>query len=339
MATKKLLRNNVALVLDDSGSMLTISKAAQKAFNKALEDLKRESTEKDQKTNVSIIYFGRTVDIKDQFIDVHGVKPITYYNPRQTSTALFDGVFEAVAILDDVVELKTYDDSYLVLVVTDGEENHSKIENISNAPKMLYDKQEHGNWTFVFMVPRGCRDVFCRAYNIPTDNVLEWDQTDYGTQCLSESLSAGLAGYYDSRSIGVRSVQNFFVQPDLSKVNTKQIKKKLIDISGRCKQYTLAKEASIKEFVEEKTKRPYVLGTAYYQLMKTEKVQAKKKVLLVEKGKTAVWAGKAAREMIGLPDGADAKVEPGNHANYDIYIESRSVNRKLPRGTKLIVVE
>jgi hypothetical protein len=43
--------------------------------------------------------------------------------------------------------------------------------------------------------------------------------------------------------------------------------------------------------------------------------------------------------MIGLPANADAKVEPGNHANYDIFVQSTSVNRKLPRGTKLIVVD
>jgi len=101
----------------------------------------------------------------------------------------------------------------------------------------------------------------------------------------------------------------------------------------------LPKEEVIKDFVEKKTRRPYVIGTAYYQLMKTEKVQAGKGVILVEKGKPQVWAGQAARAMIGLPAGSDAKVEPGNHANYDIYVQSTSVNRKLPRGTKLIVVD
>lgn len=73
--------------------------------------------------------------------------------------------------------------------------------------------------------------------------------------------------------------------------------------------------------------------------MKPEKVQGSKKVLLVEKGKPEVWAGSQARQMIGLPIAADAKVEPGNHANYDIFVQSTSVNRKLPRGTKIIVLD
>ncbi len=56
----------------------------------------------------------------------------------------------------------------------------------------------------------------------------------------------------------------------------------------------------------------------------------------MEKGKKAIWGGKEARHLIGLPDDKDAKVTAGNMSNYDIFIQSTSVNRILVRGTKLI---
>jgi len=55
----------------------------------------------------------------------------------------------------------------------------------------------------------------------------------------------------------------------------------------------------------------------------------------MEKGKSEVY-GPDARDLIGLPAGGTEKVIPGNHANYDIYIQSTSNNRRLVRGTKLI---
>lgn len=51
------------------------------------------------------------------------------------------------------------------------------------------------------------------------------------------------------------------------------------------------------------------------------------------------WSGMPGRALVGLPtDGVTySKVNPGNHANYDIFVKSNSVNRKLVRGTTLLV--
>ncbi len=115
------------------------------------------------------------------------------------------------------------------------------------------------------------------------------------------------------------------------------MKRNLTDLSGNFKVCTVSKEAVVKNFVEEKTHRSYIKGQAYYQLMKDEKVQSYKQVLIMEKGKGTIWGGNEARDLIGLPYNADAKVSPGNHAGFDLFIQSSSVNRKLSRGTKLLI--
>jgi hypothetical protein len=134
-------------------------------------------------------------------------------------------------------------------------------------------------------------------------------------------------------------VDTFYVQTDLSGLKARDVKRQLDDLSGHFRAYTVGRETDIKTFVESKTHKPYVVGQAFYCLTKPEKVQPNKAVLIAEKGKTAVWGGDQARELVGLPtDGvAHARVEPGNHANYDVYVQSTSVNRKLVRGTKVLI--
>ena len=45
--------------------------------------------------------------------------------------------------------------------------------------------------------------------------------------------------------------------------------------------------------------------------------------------------------MLGLPEvaSANARVHPGDHGNYDIFIQSESTNRLLPAGTGVIYWE
>lgn len=79
-------------------------------------------------------------------------------------------------------------------------------------------------------------------------------------------------------------------------------------------------------------------GAAFYQLTKAEKnVQSWKYILIRRKGSGEVYAGREdVRRMLGLPVGVDVGVNPGNHGDYDIFVQSASVNRKLVRGTDVV---
>lgn len=49
--------------------------------------------------------------------------------------------------------------------------------------------------------------------------------------------------------------------------------------------------------------------------------------------------GRAKRTSGTCGPSFDAQVKPGNHANFDIFVQSTSFNRKLVRGTKLLYFE
>lgn len=72
--------------------------------------------------------------------------------------------------------------------------------------------------------------------------------------------------------------------------------------------------------------------------MKSEKIQAAKQVIVVEKASGKAYSGHGARSLIGLPN-VEARARPESNPMYDIFIESNSINRKLVPGTRLLVLQ
>jgi hypothetical protein len=331
------MRNHIAVVLDASASMGTFKAATIKAFNGIVEETRKNARKYGQKTSVSLYTFANTARPVFFNANVETLEPL---DGRQYitngMTALFDGVNMAIDQLASLPDADDEDTSLLVIALTDGEDNVSHTKPFSLKQKII-QKARTDRWTVVFQGPPGSKNVLVNQFGIPSDNVREWEATESGMAETQVVTSGGIGNYYAARSVGAKKVDTFFVQTDLSKVDAKVLVNNLTDISNRFKQYEVTKEEAVREFVEAKTKRPYVIGSSYYLLMKKEKVQKNKGVLIQEKGKKAVWGGEEARRLIGLPDGADAKVEPLNHSNYDVYVQSTSVNRILPRGTKVLV--
>jgi len=328
---KSKLKNRIAIVLDRSGSMSSIRTETMNAFNAIVKTVAEKS--RDQETTVSYFTFANRAVMEFFNAQADTLKPLTAYHP-DGMTAMLDGIGLAVTTLQTLKDDE--DTSYLVIVVTDGLENQSTRFNATQIAKLLKDTQATDRWSFVFQVPPGNGAALARDFKIPSDNIREWETTSQGMVETQVATVSGLGGYFAARARGQKKVTKFF-QTDLSKLDSQEVRKNLDDISNQFKQFEVAKEASVKDFVELKTRKPYVIGSAYYQLMKTEKIQPQKSILIMEKGKKAVWGGRDARHLIGLPDGDTVKCEPGNHSNFDIFIQSTSVNRKLPRGTKVLV--
>lgn len=339
--SKKKLVNHVALVVDESSSMAGIRDETINAFNHVLGTIQARSRETGQETFVTLVKFSdpppSTLFCRVRAEDVKPLTRVTYC--PYGWTALFDGVGTAVGEIGSRPRnhplLAKGDNSYLVIAFTDGEENSSRAYGRADFHKMLADRQATGEWTFVFNLPPGKKAPFVRQFGIPEDNCREWEATAKGVYETQVVNSAGLDNYYAARSSGKRSVQDFFVTVDLSAVKASDLKK-LTDVSHRFKDYAVDKECRADDFVRYKT-GGFKLGCVFYQLTKPEKVQGHKEVLIREKGKKAVYGGRESRGLIGLPHGGDCKVTPGNHMNYDIFVQSKAPNRKLVRGTRVLI--
>jgi uncharacterized protein YegL len=332
-------RTYVAVVVDQSGSMAGIKDGAIDACNSMLATIRNQGVN-GQETLVSLITFNNYINTLIQPTPAVNVPALsrTGYNPSG-GTALFDAVGHAVELLRNQPVGRNKDVSYLVMIVTDGEENVSIKYNARSLNALISDLQDTDRWTFAFQVPRGAANGLCSRFGISRDNVREWEATNAGVQEMALQSNAGFTGYFEARAKGATATRSFYtpVTTDLSKVSATQVKRNLDNLTSEFRVIEVRSEENIKDLVEFKTRRPYVKGDAYYLLMKSEKVQPTKEVLLMEKGKETIFGGPGARDLIGLPDGQHARVTPGNHSNYDIFVQSTSLNRILPRGTKILI--
>jgi hypothetical protein len=59
--------------------------------------------------------------------------------------------------------------------------------------------------------------------------------------------------------------------------------------------------------------------------------------LIRDKTTGSVYAGRDARDLLKLPVVGSCKLIPGDHGNFEVFIQSTSINRKLPKGTMVAI--
>lgn len=341
MKTKKkklVLRNKIILLLDRSGSMDHLWSTVAKVFDQTVNVIKQSSIDEKQPTDLSLISFGNYVTQDFAMLPVETVKP--FYSYRLTaggSTPLLAAVNKATTQILYSPDFQDKNVSFLIKVLTDGEATDKSTSLINSILQELKELNDSGRVTVVFEVPPGGKSVIKNLFNneIPDDNIQEWETTSQGLETVSAASSIGLQGYFVGRSSGATRSTNFYV--DASKLTKSEVKKAgFKDISSKVRSYLVMKEEPIKEFIERKTRKDYLVGMAYYKLTKAEKLQARKLFLLKEIGKSEVYAGLDARTLLGLPETGDVKITPGILGKWEIFVQSTSVNRKLVRGTSVL---
>lgn len=330
--------NRIVFVFDRSGSMASLISDAVKALNSSVQTIQNEARKTGQETYISLVIFDDIIEFLYTNLPASTFPTVRESDVRaRNSTALLDATMAGIeTIQNSVPRYDTNDNSFLVMVLTDGAENASERVNKTLLASEMQKLTSTDRWTFTFLVPPGHRNYAVSHLGVPNGNVMEWEQSSRGVQEYSIAQNVGISNYYTARASGQNSTRAFYT--DLSGLKTKDLQKNLVDLSVNVKVLPVEKEVDIKTFVETKLGRPYQPGSAFYQLTKDEKkVQKYKELLVMEKGKKAVYGGPDARTVLGIPQGQDLKVKPGNHGNFDIFVQSTSLNRKLVRGTKVLV--
>ncbi len=104
---------------------------------------------------------------------------------------------------------------------------------------------------------------------------------------------------------------------------------------GRFQVLDVDTDCAIREFVNENGLR-FKKGRGFYEFTKTETIQGNKEVVLMDRKSGDMWSGARARQMLGLPEGATARVRPASLDRYFVFVQSTSVNRRLIGGTRFL---
>lgn len=331
-------KNYIVFVRDHSGSMGIIAEAAKRDYNFTIDGIKGAALEESQDTIVSVIEVGGNVRTPIVNSSITTIQPLSRYQTGG-GTPLFSGIEEAIRICESVPDFNDPDVSFLVYVTTDGEETERRGYGPTMG-KRVKERQASDRWTFAFRVPRGsARDLV--ALGIPEGNVMEWDQSERGMQAAQSQSQEAFKGYFSARSAGARSTGTFFA--NLANVTSADVKAVLVDVSAKVSLLPVAEaehEMQIRDFVEKRTGKPLLKGAAFYQLTKSEdKVQSTKKICIRDKKTNAVFFGDAARQMLGLPQYSDVRLKPDDLGNFDVFIQSTSVNRKVQKGSQVLLWE
>lgn len=348
------IKNYIGISRDHSASMRSIAPAAARDFNTNIQSIREAAVEHSQDTIVSVIKcgfreqlpggYGYASDTKNVFESINSnilaIQPINEqgYNANGNNTPLFDSIGELIEAFKKVPDANDPNVSFLCMSITDGEDNASRKWSGASLGAEIRRLQATDRWTFVFRVPRGYKRQLV-SLGIPEGNILEWDQTERGVQAASQATTVAMKSFYADRSAGKKSTETFYA--DLSSVSSAQVKSVLEDISSEISLWPVLPTedgTQVRDFCEKRLGSTGMLkGAAFYELTKLEKkVQDYKQIVIRDKKTKMIYGGSAARDMLGLPHAGDVKLAPGNHGNFDIFIQSTSVNRKLPAGSTVL---
>lgn len=339
------MKNYIGISRDHSASMQSLAKTAARDYNAVIATIKEEAEGAGQDTIVSVVKCGVNghqyaggVGVQREAINssISVLKPLaeSAYDTRGNGTPLWDSIGDLIEQFEAMPDANDSNVCFLVTAITDGEENRSNKWNSSRLMEKMRKLQATDRWTFVFRVPRGYARSLTNI-GIPAGNILEWETTTQGLEISTTATREAFRGYYKGIASGTKSTDKFYT--NIADLTPKQIKKALVDISTQVNLWSVDKDSAIKPFCEAKLGGSMVKGAAFYQLTKTEsEVQDYKQIIIRDKKSGAVYTGGAARDMLGLPHQGMARVAPGDHGNYDVFLQSTSINRKLPAGTQLM---
>lgn len=331
------MKNYIGISRDHSGSMNGIATPAMIDYNSKIQVIKEATLANGQDTIVSVVEADGTVRRVVSNSNVTALQPITTYRCGGM-TPLYDSVGDLIEQFEATPDAKDPNVSFLVMAITDGHENASRKWTARRLADKIRDLTMTDRWTFVFRVPRGYGHDLVHNLGLPEGNILEWDQTTRGVEAAAKRDAEAFTAYFGDRSTGMTSTKKFY--SDLSKVSSKDVASVMTDISQEVMIFPVSandNQALIRPFIEARIAGKMKRGASFYQLTKTEPVvQANKKILIRDKKTQSIYVGDAARQMLGLPTYGNIRLAPGNHGDFDIFIQSTSVNRKLAAGTNLI---
>lgn len=332
--------NLIGFSLDYSASMRSMSAAAMRDFNTNLDVIKQESKRLAQETRVTVNQCSGSSVYSSPNVFLHRGVPsdevhhLTEYRATGYTTPLYDSIGEIIDLTK--YHMRTIpagtNVSAMVIVITDGQENSSTKWTRASLQEEIINLQKTNNWTFVFRVPRGYM-YHVRDLGVPEQNIMEWETTEKGLEYSTRVTASALQSHYQLRSTGATSNSTFYA--DLSKVSDSTIKGTLNDITKDVWLLPVTEDIAIRPFVE-RCGMKYSQGKGFYQLTKSEEVQDYKEICVQDKRDGKIYGGRDARDLLNLPHQGYIRLRPGQTGNYDVFVQSTSVNRKLIDGTRLL---
>ncbi len=183
---KKNATTVVALVLDETGSMAPTVSDTIGAVNDYFETLAKETPD----ARCSVMEFSDCMGAEPSFrVLASDEKPnavpkltSTNYRPRG-NTPLYDAIGKSITETETIKA-----DRYLLVVMTDGQENASREWTLGGIKKLIERKQGE-NWTIVYLGANQDAWAAAGAMGVHAGNTMGYAQTARGVHMTTSSLA------------------------------------------------------------------------------------------------------------------------------------------------------
>lgn len=179
---------DIICIVDRSGSMMSIRDDAIGGFNSMLEEQKAVPGE----ASVTLVLFDHEILTPIDRMSIKDVPPLTQdtFVPRG-STALLDAIGVTLNKARQF-QPKGPDHKWIVVIITDGQENSSREWNRENVKKLTDELTDKG-WEFVYVAAN--QDAFAvgAAMGVANSNTMNFTADSIGTRSAYASTSETLS--------------------------------------------------------------------------------------------------------------------------------------------------
>lgn len=213
---------DITFILDRSGSMAHLVSDTIGGFNAFLAEQKKVAGA----ANVTLVSFAdrpHTVYSAKELADVPKLTPENYVPAG--NTALYDAICETVDAAGARFAAMPESERpglVMVVIITDGEENHSRKFSREDVFQRITTQQDVYKWTFLFLGANQDAFTAAGAMGIPQNLAANFKATPSGVAASYESFSSSTASarglYYTSGPVAARgSLGNIDLQASVNK--------------------------------------------------------------------------------------------------------------------------
>jgi hypothetical protein len=177
---------HIELIVDASGSMHSLTDDTVKGINSLLADQRKL----DGKVTVSYTTFNTYPLTQFSMRPINEVPPISYH--AGGGTALLDAVGKGIDSLGRLLRLLPSDErpgNVVVAVITDGEENSSRMFRRDQIKEMVTEQQDRYSWAFLFMGANIDSFHEAASLGIHAGSTMDWNPAHIGSTYASASTS------------------------------------------------------------------------------------------------------------------------------------------------------
>ena len=136
----------VLVLLDESGSMGVRKRETIAGFNDFLEE---QAKLKDEDARFYLIKFNTSITVfQDAVRFEHAAKLSERTDSPSGATDLYDAIREGIMLVE---KDKTADHRVVCVIITDGQENSSRLKTKEHVQTMIRNREAEGTWTFVYI--------------------------------------------------------------------------------------------------------------------------------------------------------------------------------------------